>query len=572
MEKTGALILAAGKGTRLAPLTLCFPKPALPLTNGKTILSTIIEKIQKITHTGITVNTFHHSDLLNSYLKKTFPEIHISHEKELLNTGGAFIKAREKLRESDTLILHNGDILSNLDLNALLQHHQQHQNILTLALIQGPENRILTRTNDKGFIHVVDVGGRLGATEANTQSFTYMGIAVFDKTFLNYFPEAVQPYDLRMAFVDAIRAGERVGGYLAPEGTYWSDLGTLEKYQEAEIYLRPQSVRNDIESPNQFYPLQQQGSARMFYRLKAEVDASHHGNAQILMVSHAEDVDFKRFITFSKYLRDAGCNVPEIYAYNAENYAVLMEDLGETTVRQALDQHGIDLSEIYAKIIAALVHYNTAHTRVPPDNLEGLREFDYDYLRWETTYFRENFIERYAHYTYADGEKEALDAEFDFLARKVYEQPKVWMHRDCQSQNIMLTPQNQIGFVDFQGGRIGPLAYDLMSLLYDPYMPELAPYRDTLAELYRTQYVASQKISLSKETFQNYAHEAALQRLMQALGAYTFLALIKGKKHYLKFIPEAVSAIETHLEFCESFPVLKHILCTISRSFNCLNH
>ena len=161
-------------------------------------------------------------------------------------------------------------------------------------------------------------------------------------------------------------------------------------------------------------------------------------------------------------------------------------------------------------------------------------------LRWETDYFRERFLVGHCHL--APETVAGLDEEFETLATAVARQPLVLLHRDFQSQNILLR-NGQVGLVDFQGLRLGPLTYDVMSLLCDPYV-ELSPdlQTDLLVRFCRGALSLGvvQELQLTVKSLRAMAIAAGLQRVMQALGAYGFLGHVKGKTVFLAHIPRAL--------------------------------
>jgi aminoglycoside/choline kinase family phosphotransferase len=164
------------------------------------------------------------------------------------------------------------------------------------------------------------------------------------------------------------------------------------------------------------------------------------------------------------------------------------------------------------------------------------RCLDYDSLRWETDYFKERFL--VGHLGLKPADLTELDGEFHALAETVAAQPQVLIHRDFQSQNIHLQ-DGRIRLVDFQGMRLGPLTYDLMSLLLDPYVALDAGLRAELLERFTTAYAGS----FSTGDIRAMAMAAGLQRVMQALGAYGFLGHVKGKRSFLDHIPAGLDAL-----------------------------
>jgi aminoglycoside/choline kinase family phosphotransferase len=136
-----------------------------------------------------------------------------------------------------------------------------------------------------------------------------------------------------------------------------------------------------------------------------------------------------------------------------------------------------------------------------------------------------------------------LAGEFAALARAVAAQPLVLVHRDFQSQNIMLD-RDRIGLVDVQGMRLGPVGYDVMSLLHDPYV-DLAPdVRRALLDHWLDAVRALPVLAgHTREEVEAMALAAGLQRLMQALGAFGFLGRVKGKRSFLDHVPRGLAQL-----------------------------
>ena len=118
-------------------------------------------------------------------------------------------------------------------------------------------------------------------------------------------------------------------------------------------------------------------------------------------------------------------------------------------------------------------------------------------------------------------------------------QPQVLIHRDFQSQNILVT-EGRIRLVDFQGMRLGPLGYDLASVVFDPYVAMPSQFRDELVKRFFT----GMETDLSLVDVRGMVLAAGLQRIMQALGAYGFLGHVKGKRTFLDHIPAGLGGIE----------------------------
>jgi aminoglycoside/choline kinase family phosphotransferase len=161
-------------------------------------------------------------------------------------------------------------------------------------------------------------------------------------------------------------------------------------------------------------------------------------------------------------------------------------------------------------------------------------EFNAALYLWEQNYFFENCLGRHFKIeTRTIDNLAALPALRD-IAEKLAALPRVLVHRDFQSQNILLR-NGQAHLIDFQGMRPGLAQYDLASLLYDPYVELNQVEGEELLEHY-----CSEKPS---PDFLETLRLCAMQRLMQALGAYGFLGLVKDHKHFLQYIPTAAQSL-----------------------------
>src|SRR4029077_12169673 len=161
-------------------------------------------------------------------------------------------------------------------------------------------------------------------------------------------------------------------------------------------------------------------------------------------------------------------------------------------------------------------------------------EFNAALYVWEQNYFFENCLARFFKIDDAQLRELAALPALGEIARHLASLPRVLVHRDFQSQNILVR-NGQAYLIDFQGMRPGLAQYDLASLLYDPYVDLTGPEQDELLE----HYCGRKPDAGFLETLRL----CAMQRLMQALGAYGFLGLVKGHKHFLEHIPKAVNSL-----------------------------
>jgi aminoglycoside/choline kinase family phosphotransferase len=167
-------------------------------------------------------------------------------------------------------------------------------------------------------------------------------------------------------------------------------------------------------------------------------------------------------------------------------------------------------------------------------------EFNAALYRWEHRYFFNNCLGRCFEVGESKRKELAALPSLREIAKHLASLPRVLVHRDFQSQNIIIQ-NGQANLIDFQGMRPGLAEYDLASLLFDPYVELVDAERSELISYYR-QKKADNGPAVNGR-FDNTLQLCAMQRLMQALGAYGFLGLVRGHENFLQYIPRAVHSL-----------------------------
>jgi mannose-1-phosphate guanylyltransferase len=217
-----AAVLAAGLGTRLRPLSDICPKPLWPVLN-RPLLGLVLAQLEAAGAFQVAVNTHHLADQVHDFLQSepwSFL-LSVSHEPEILGTGGGLRQLGEVLREGPFLAI-NADILTDLDLAGVYRAHQPGA-VSTLVLHDCPAYNNVWVAGDM----VVSIGSPPPCGGATPLAYT--GVQVVAPGMMNYLPPAGQPADLVQAWREAIAAGERLAG-LTRRGHFWQDLGTPEHY------------------------------------------------------------------------------------------------------------------------------------------------------------------------------------------------------------------------------------------------------------------------------------------------------------------------------------------------------
>jgi aminoglycoside/choline kinase family phosphotransferase len=275
------------------------------------------------------------------------------------------------------------------------------------------------------------------------------------------------------------------------------------------------------------------GSYRQYYRLEG-IDK------KCLGVYNADKKENLAFLTFTRHFIKIGLPVPDIYAVDSENDIYLIRDLGDTTLYSLLPGNSGSgfpqgLIELYKKVITVLVRFQVNGNKALDYSVCYPRAgFDRLSMMWDLNYFKYYFVKLSAILF----DEQQLENDFisfcDFL---LMADCNYFMYRDFQSRNIMIHEGDPY-FIDYQGGRKGPLQYDLASLLYQAKAEVPDEIRNMLI-LYYFDVIGS-LIPFDRELFMKYFPGYILMRIIQTLGAYGFRGFIEKKQHFTDSIPFAI--------------------------------
>ncbi len=293
------------------------------------------------------------------------------------------------------------------------------------------------------------------------------------------------------------------------------------------------------------------GSDRSFHRV-----ARGGGSSTVLMQYEPAGRENAIFTVTARFLLGIGVPVPHILAEDPKHGLVLLEDAGDADLWLFRDAPWEIRRPLYGKALEA-VHRLHGYPRPEEAAVElGLMaSFGPDLYRWEREYFLESFVSAVCGIRPGGREREALEEELSALAERLLAVPPCLVHRDFQSKNVMILRGEPV-LIDFQGMRLGNPLYDLGSLLYDPYVP--------LAEEERMEmlswYAALGGLPETAEDDASRFREASVQRLLQAMGAYGFLGLRKGKREFLDHIPRGFLNLADAARRQGGFPRLEDLL------------
>jgi len=320
-----------------------------------------------------------------------------------------------------------------------------------------------------------------------------------------------------------------------------------------------------------FEPLRGDGSRRLFWRitcLESEQSFIAMSNPPVDSYARKENL---AYIRIGNHLKSKSIPVPQIYVFKPENGWVIMEDMGRTRLQDALAA-GQDPIPIYSHVIELLLHLQ----------LKGAEGFD---VRWccQTPYYDSAVMRKYESdyftgaflglYMGLNKERPELETSFEHIAEMASRSDsRFFLFRDFQSRNILLD-SNQIGFVDWQGGRLGPLGYDLASLLIDPYTALSSGTQDEIFHMYFNQ-LKQHDSKLAGELKRDYPY-LALQRNLQILGAFAHLSKVQDKGYFEAYIPSAMNTLTGRLQQIrdpELSPLKALMVSLIERNFDSTSH
>jgi NDP-sugar pyrophosphorylase family protein/tRNA A-37 threonylcarbamoyl transferase component Bud32 len=531
-----ALILAAGFGTRLLPHTRTIPKPLFTL-GGIPILKHTIDRLIACGCRRILINTHHLSHQITDFLAglNTGPDVDVRqiHEPRILDTGGAIANV-EHLMANGCFFVINSDIVTDIDLKSVWRFHQKTRALATLVLHdRDPYNQV-----------TMDADRWITGFRSPGQGLAFTGIQVLSPDIFDHLPE--EPVFSSIDWYSRLCPAGRIKAYVARD-LFWEDIGTIDTYSRtARLWISATALDAPVTGID-IQALSGDGSDRTWFRARPDPDISSrsvivcdHG---ICLPGSQNRSQMDAFVKIGRHLHDREVVVPRILAHDSLAGLVAVQDLGNTHLADLVNQMSepADIIHIYRKVVDRLILFSK----------NGADGFDLSWtcqtpyysksliLEKECRYFMDSFIQKYL------GKNilfDALEDEFHFIADHALAHGiQGLMHRDCQSKNIMIKDGEPI-FIDFQAARLGPIQYDLASLLVDPYVLLPEPVQTDLL------VYAMDRLNLtssdSRQRFVQCLDYCTLTRNLQILGAFAYLSRVKEKRWFETHIPAAVASLK----------------------------
>ena len=317
-----------------------------------------------------------------------------------------------------------------------------------------------------------------------------------------------------------------------------SRLAALTEWLRLQLGKLPEALR----------PASSDASFRRYFRVWNGPDT------YIAMDAPPPVEDVRPFVRIARLMRDAGICTPKIHAMEEASGFLLLDDFGSENYLDRLDDTTAD--RLYGDAMESLARLQTG----VDTGVCGLPDYDESLLRAEMNLFRDWFVGKLLGLPASMGRDECLERTWRLLIASALGQPRVCVHRDYHSRNLMVTPSDNPGILDFQDAVIGPVTYDLVSLLRDCYVAWPQHRVDGWVTEYHERLGEHGFAAGSREEFVRWFDLMGVQRHLKAVGIFARLKLRDGKGGYLKDIPRTLNYVVTIAERYPELSEFVHIL------------
>lgn len=297
------------------------------------------------------------------------------------------------------------------------------------------------------------------------------------------------------------------------------------RYQPMKLWLDSLGYKN-----YSLRPASADASFRSYHRLSCD------RQSRIVMDAPPEQEPCDQFIAISAKLRSAGLSAPEVLAQNLEQGFLLLTDFGSSDYLSVLDAHTEE--GLYGDALDALLKMQT---KIDADDLPS---YDSALLDQEMNLFHDWFLGRQLKVNLTESQHQGWQSIKKMLIDNALEQPRVFVHRDYHSRNLMKLDSGNPGILDFQDAVKGPITYDLVSLLRDCYISWPISRVEQMLRDYHELALTNQLTDVDFDRFKHWFNLMGVQRHLKAIGIFSRLNLRDGKAGFLKDIPRTLKYVE----------------------------
>jgi len=276
-------------------------------------------------------------------------------------------------------------------------------------------------------------------------------------------------------------------------------------------------------------------SFRRYFRVTAD-----DGATAIVMDAPPPQEDVRPFVNMTHLLADGGVHVPQLLAADEERGLLLLGDMGSTTYLSALQTASAgERDTLFADAIATLVQLQRID---PGSSRAALPHYDAALLRREILLFPDWYLDRHCNALLSDDEKNSLERVYATLIASALVQPTVLVHRDYMPRNLMVTTERNPGVLDYQDAVIGPITYDIASLMRDAFLSWEEPQIiDWVVRYWDQAKKAGLPVHVDFSEFYREMEWMGLQRHLKVMGIFARINYRDGKPKYLADTPRFVA-------------------------------
>ncbi|HEX4922570.1 MAG TPA: phosphotransferase [Bdellovibrionales bacterium] len=290
----------------------------------------------------------------------------------------------------------------------------------------------------------------------------------------------------------------------------------------------------------QVVPLAGDASSRRYYRVI-------QGNQSWVLMQWEPFVDDANypFLSVLEHFHASGVHVPEVVAKSPAEGLVLLEDLGDLTLeRKFWENQNQELVIPFYKLAIdeiAKIHYDATANKAPCTAFKIA--FDKEKFLWEMNYGKSHLLEKFCGLSLSVAELNTLDDVFSDICERLDREPKYISHRDYHSRNLMLK-LDKICVIDFQDARLGPIQYDLVSLLKDSYVDINENVSEVLLSYYFERRRSHGLPAVSTDQFREIYEIQSIQRCFKACGSFASFYNLRQDKRYLKYLKHTLQKVK----------------------------
>lgn len=287
-------------------------------------------------------------------------------------------------------------------------------------------------------------------------------------------------------------------------------------------------------------------SFRQYYR------ATKSDTSYAVMDCPPEKENLESFLLITEKLKNAKLNVPEIFEVDREKGFLIMTDLGDNLYSKKLNDETVYC--LYTDALEAIVKMQTKV------DCTGLKDFD-SFYEDENNLFLDWFLNKHLNIELDSATSEQINTEFNKMNNILKSIPKTFVHRDYHSRNLLVTDLNNPGIIDYQDAVMGPVTYDLVSLLKDCYVTWNDGLVEDMLESFFTRMKSDTINNISD--FRYWFEITGLQRHIKAIGIFSRLNYRDGKSSYLQDIPRTYAYMDKVLNKYKELSTLNEVFSNL---------